>query len=204
MITIGITGGTGAGKTSALRALGRLGAGVIDCDEVYHELLAGSERMRREIALEFPEAVSGDGIDRVALGRAVFGDSEALETLSEITHKYVDAEVRGRLAGMRADGLEAAAVDAIALIDSGLHEVCDVVVGVVAPEEARRARIMSRDGIDEERARARIGAQRTETFFRRNCDRIIVNDYDDAARFEDSCVEFFRELINSINQGGRG
>jgi dephospho-CoA kinase len=194
-MTIGITGGTGAGKTSALAALKKLGAHVIDCDLVYHALLSDNVDMKRELAERFPEALDDNGIDRRALGRTVFGDPGALDDLNAITHKYVGAEVANRLRRLRAGGGHLAAIDAIALIESGLHELCDAVVGVTAPAQRRLERIMARDGIDAERARARIAAQRTDTFFRRNCDYILVNDCGGAGEFEKKCADFFRELI---------
>ncbi|MDR1217961.1 MAG: dephospho-CoA kinase, partial [Oscillospiraceae bacterium] len=196
MKTIGITGGTGAGKTSALRALEKLGAYVIDCDEVYGALLRDNADMGREMAERFPEAISEDGIDRRVLARTVFADPAALEELNAITHKYVAAEVANRLELLRAGGGRLAAVDAIALIESGLHELCDTVVGVTAPAERRLERIMARDGIDDARARMRIGAQRTDTFFRRNCDHILVNDCAGAEEFEEKCAAFFGEMIH--------
>jgi dephospho-CoA kinase len=199
MLVFGITGGTGSGKTSALRALGKLGALTIDCDEVYHELLAENAGMRREIAGRFPEAATPDGVDRQALGRVVFGDGGALADLQDITHKYVYAEVLRRLERWRTAGGKLAAIDAIALIECGLHEICDVVVGVLAPAHIRRERIMARDGIDAERARARVEAQRPDTFFQSNCDHIIVND-GGAAEFEKKCGEYFEDLIAGLSR----
>jgi dephospho-CoA kinase len=202
MTVIGVTGGTGAGKTSALRALERMGAHVIDCDEVYHGLLADCGEMAREIAERFPDAASPDGIDRRALGRVVFGDPGELEALNEITHGYVRAEVGGRLERCAEGGCTLAAVDAVALVESGIHELCDIVVGIVAPARLREARVTARDGIDAASARARIDAQRTEAFFRENCDRILVNDYADAAVFEKVCGAFFGDIITKYNSGG--
>jgi dephospho-CoA kinase len=194
MKIIGITGGTGSGKTSALLALGDMGAKVIDCDELYHGLLESDGELRRDLAARFPSAAVGGKIDRKALGAEVFGDRNALDALGEITHKYVDREVRRLLEQWESEGVSLAAVDAIALIESGLGDVCDVVVGVTSPEATRLARIMKRDGIDAGRAKARIAAQRTDEFFRRNCDIIIENNSGEPEEFRRKCAEIFREI----------
>jgi dephospho-CoA kinase len=97
MKIIGITGGSGGGKTSALRALRTLGAYIVDCDTLYHELLDHSAGLLRELAERFPRAVKNGALDRKALGEIVFSDSEALEELNAITHKFVGQEVDRRL-----------------------------------------------------------------------------------------------------------
>jgi dephospho-CoA kinase len=184
-----------------------MGAHTIDCDDVYRALLRDSADMEREILVRFPEALGNDGIDRRALAGAVFGDPAVLGDLNAITHKYVDAEVANRLERLRAGGGRLAAIDAIDLIDGGLHELCDIIVGVTAPAPLRMERIMARDGIDPERALARMAAQRTDTFFQRNCDRILVNDCAGAEEFERKCAVFFGELISKYNsevQAGNG
>jgi dephospho-CoA kinase len=176
MTIIGITGGSGGGKTSALRALRSLGALVIDCDGLYHELLEVNIEMIGEIAARFEGVVKDGKVDRKALGVIVFNDAGALTELNGITHKYVSVEVERRLKEWEARGGTLAAVDAIALIESGLSGKCDIVVGVTAPVENRIKRIMERDGLSEEYARMRIGAQKPDSFFYDHCDYVLVSD----------------------------
>lgn len=177
MKVIGITGPTGAGKTTALRVLTDLGAEVIDCDAVYHELLAGSEQLRAALVGRFgPGILDGAGnVERKKLGAIVFADKAALSDLNDITHRFICAEVERRIAAARQALRWAAAVDAIALIESGVGEICDVVVGVVAPAQVRVRRIMEREGISEEYARSRVAAQKGEDFFRANCTYLLEN-----------------------------
>ena len=85
------------------------------------------------------------------------------------------------------------AVDAIGLFEGGLAELCDVTVAVTAPVEDRVARLMRRDGISEEYARARIAAQHDEDWFRAKCSHILVNDSNLDA-FATKCLAFFIEL----------
>ena len=195
MKIIGITGGSGGGKTSALGALKTLGAYVIDCDDVYHELLMQSTDMLRELEERFHGIVMDGVLDRKALGQIVFSDSGALEQLNEITHRFVKVEVDRRLMKWEADGGTLAAIDAIALIESGIGALCQVIVGVTAPFEVRVRRIMERDGINEEYARLRIGAQKPDSFYNDNCDYVLVSDCKTARAFEDKCRLFFISIL---------
>ena len=137
LLIIGITGGTGGGKTTLLNVLEAMGACVIDCDALYHELTFDSREMLREIECEFCGVVKDDCLDRKELGRIVFGDVEALNRLNAITHKYVSMEVDKRLSKAKEEGKTLAGVDAIALIESGLSKMCNFVVGVIAKPEKR-------------------------------------------------------------------
>ena len=195
MKIIGITGGTGGGKTSALRALKSLGTQVIDCDALYHELLKQNSELIDELDGRFPDVVKNGVLDRKALGQIVFNDSGALEDLNAITHRYVGQEVARRLDAWRSDGVQLTAVDAIRLIESGLGDLCDIVVGVTAPFEIRVRRIMERDGISENYARLRIGAQQPDSFYNDNCDYVLVSDCDTVEEFEDKARTLFCSIL---------
>ncbi len=195
MRIIGITGGTGAGKTTVLGVLESLGALAIDCDAVYHELLENSSEMKCELGQAFPGVLKDGRIDRRALGAVVFSDKELLETLNGITHKFVDREINRRIAQWRQQGGTLAAVDAIALIEGGFGEKCDFIVGVTAPAEVRAKRIMEREGISREYAMARISAQRPDSFFEANCEYMLVNDCKSADEFRKKCFDFFKAVL---------
>ena len=184
MQVIGITGGSGCGKTTVLRELETRGAMVVDADAVYHELLETDRGLLESLKAAFPEAVSetGEGIglklDRKKLGRIVFQDEEALLTLNRITHLSIGKEIRRRLQDWAMNGGELAAIDAIALHSSGEAAICDWTLAVTAPEETRIRRIMDRDGISREAAQQRICAQLGNEDFIELCDETIVNDGD--------------------------
>ena len=177
MKRIGITGPTGAGKTTALNALTQLGAHIIDADQVYHQLLAGSGPMRQALTARFGPTILGeDGlVDRKALGAIVFADPAALADLNAITHRFIQAEIACQCARAEEEGRPAVAIDAIALIESGVGDTCDAVVGILAPKELRIRRIMAREGISEDYARKRVEAQQGDGFYRAHCTHILEN-----------------------------
>ena len=183
----GITGGTGCGKTTALQAIESLGGVVLDCDAIYHELLKTDPSLLESINSRFPGVVENGELQRKKLGTIVFADPQALLDLNAITHAAVKAEVERRLATAPA----LAAIDAIELFDSGLASLCDATVAIVAPLEDRVRRLMARDSISEEYARARIAAQKDEAWFRAHCDAVLENNGEKDA-FATNCVDFFR------------
>ena len=145
--------------------LGKLDVHIIDCDQVYHELLLGSDALRQELA----PALGGylhplRAWNRKKLGELVFHDEDAMADLNRITHKYVEAETDRQIADAEAAGMRGAAIDAILLLEGNLGGRCDVTVGIVAPAEDRVRRLIAREGITEEYARARIAAQKPDSF----------------------------------------
>ena len=195
MTIIGITGTSGAGKTSALNALSALGALVLDCDRIYHELLQSNTAMLKELEDYFGGVVTAGKLDRKKLGAIVFSDPAALKKLNEITHKYVYDEVETRLADWEKAGGATAAIDAIGLVDGNLKNLCDFLVAVTAPEEIRLERIMARDGITREQAQLRIAAQNPDSYFIERCDYAIDGNCATAAEFEEKCRAFFAEKL---------
>ena len=176
MEVIGLTGGSGGGKTTVLHYLEESGAPGMDCDDVYHRLLKECVPMLSELRSRFPEAFPGGSFDRKALGRIVFSDADALQDLNAITHRYVREEVRRLLREHARKGRTRAVIDAVELIESGLGELCTFTVGVVADPNRRAARIMAREGIDRDYALSRIAAQKGDAYYEQHCTYVIHND----------------------------
>ena len=186
---LGITGGSGCGKTTLLRLIQEAGGLVLDCDAVYHNLLGTDKAMLSAIEARFPGTVEDGILQRKKLGAIVFSDPDALADLNCITHAAVKAEVQRQLAAN--SGL--AAIDAIALFEGGLAELCDVTIAVTAPVEDRVRRLMARDGISEDYARSRIAAQHDDDWFRQRCDHVLENNGTIDA-FATKCVAFLRTI----------
>ena len=173
-LVVGITGPTGAGKTSALRALEQLGGYVLDCDSIYHEMLRTDTGLRGVITVAFGDVFTPGGqLDRQKLGTLVFGDAAQLERLNAIIYDQLPRELERRMAASPAPII---GIDAINLVESGLSRLCRRTVAVLAPAETRVRRIMARDGIPEDYARLRVQAQKPDEFYRAHCTDVLVND----------------------------
>ena len=126
MKIIGITGPTGAGKTTALRELEELGAAVIDADAVYHRLLREDRALGDRLEELFGPLRGADGeIDRKKLGGIVFSDPSKLEQLNAVAQRATADRIQGLLQAHEAGGGEVAAVDAIALLEPGKSPIYD-------------------------------------------------------------------------------
>ena len=192
-LVIGFTGPTGAGKTSALRALERLGGLVLDCDAVYHDLLRTDSTLRDAITGAFGQVFAPDGtLDRQRLGTVVFSDPAALDTLNRIIYARLPRELLRR---MDESSAPVVGIDAINLVESGLCRLCRRTVAVLAPSEQRVRRIMARDGIPEEYARLRVQAQKDDGFYRTHCTDTLFNDCADAAAFEDAAYAALHRIL---------
>ena len=186
---IGITGGTGCGKTTLLNVIKDQGGTVLDCDAIYHDLLKTDKALLSAIDSRFPGCVENGVLDRKKLGAIVFANSTALEDLNKITHTAIKARVQERMA--QADGL--VAIDAISLFESGLSQLCTTTVAVLADPKLRVARLMARDNITEEYAKSRINAQPSNAHFQEICDHTLENN-GTAENFRENCLAFLQTL----------
>lgn len=178
MLTIGLTGPTGAGKSTVAELFAAFGVPVIDADRVWRELLIPPSDCLTELARRFGrEILNPDGsLNRPALGRLVFSDSAELEALDTLSHSRIMTDVGRRLRLLRESGCRAAVFDAPQLFEAGADRICNVIVSVLADREIRLGRITHRDGIAEADALRRMASQKPDSFFRAHSDYIIENN----------------------------
>ena len=200
MIIIGITGPTGAGKTTALNELVKLGGCIYDADAVYHHLLKSDFALRKELEDRFGPLTDENGeFQRKKLGVIVFSDPAALADLNVITHRYVVQAIKEQLWQAEEQGYTCAAIDAISLFESGLDKLCQATVAITAPAEIRVKRIMAREGISEEYARSRVSAQNPDEFFTSRCGYTLINDCAVPEEFAARAKALFESILNQHN-----
>lgn len=169
---IGITGGSGCGKSYVSAELAKLGAAVIDCDKIAREVMEPGMPCLSEVAEFFGADVLENGcLNRKRLAEIVFSDKEKLAELNRISHKYILAGIYEKI---EQETAEIIIIDGAVLIESGVG--CDVMIGVLADREIREKRIMERDGLTVEEARRRISAQKPDKFYLENCDFVVYNN----------------------------
>ncbi len=176
-MVIGLTGGSGTGKTEIARLFKKEGYEVIDYDRLTHEIYTPGSDCLDEIRERFGDEVFlKDGtLDRKALGAIVFSDKTALDSLNSIVYKYLTAYTADRIDNA---GNKKLLLDAPTLFEAGLQEKCDKIIGVIAERELRAERICKRDGLSYEAAQNRISSQRSDDFYMEHCDYIIDNSGD--------------------------
>ncbi len=182
MITIGVTGPSGAGKGTVCEIMRNYGFHIIDADKVYHNLIVPPSDCLDELVRHFDKGIiSEDGtLIRSELAARVFlpkDSKKQLKLLNDITHKYVVRDIRAIVDSVR-DTVPACVIDAPLLFNAGLQSDCDFIIGVLADIDIRANRVAMRDGISSELAHARFDSQHKDDYFIRKCDHIVYNNGD--------------------------
>lgn len=177
MRVIGITGQTGAGKSTVCKALAKYGFYHIDADAVAKSLYEKGAPILKTLADTFGARIltANGELDKKALAAAAFSDPARTKQLNAIVHPAVTERIREILERERRLGTKTVLIDAIALFESGEDALCDCTVGVIAPEAVRLSRIMARDGLSRDEALLRMRAQHAETFYTQHCDEVLRN-----------------------------
>lgn len=180
MLRVGLTGGLASGKSTVAGVFRGLGAFHVDADRIAHELIAPGGRAYDAVLTRFGNGiVAADGsIDRKALASVVFSDPAQLAALNRIVHPMVRDEIARSIARHAAgpDPAPMAIVDAVLLVETGIHRDLDALVVVACRPETQIERAVARDGMTEAGARARIAAQAPEDAKRAAADFVIDTD----------------------------
>lgn len=173
---IGLTGPTGAGKSTVGDILRKEGCFVIDCDQVTRSPQVYDPPCLRELSEAFGPEIFQDGVlDRGELARRAFASEQARSLLGQITFPRILRRVRELLAEGREKGYRVLVLDAPTLFESGLDSACSRILVVNAPKEERLARVLKRDGISQEAALRRLEAQPSEDFYTSRADWVVEN-----------------------------
>ena len=176
---VGLTGGIGTGKSTVAGMFAARGVPVIDADVLARDVVAPGQPAAADIAAAWPGVVAADGrIDRKRLGAVVFGDAAARARLEAITHPRIQALSRQRAAALAAAGHGFALYEASLLVESGRWRELDGLIVVTASPATQVARVVRRDGVSEDEARARLRAQLPQEEKLRVATHVIDNDGD--------------------------
>lgn len=177
-IVVGLTGQTGAGKSTVSKIFVEHGFALIDADQISHEVVEAGMPCLAEIFDYFGDAVRNPDhtLNRKALAKIVFNDKRKLESLNSICYPFITEEIFRRINAYAGQGCHFILLDAPTLFESRASDFCDMIISVVANPEVRCARIMARDSMSEKAARERMGAQLDENFFIQHSDYVIHNN----------------------------
>lgn len=175
-LTVGLTGPTGAGKSTVAKKLREWGYAVIDADQTAREITQSGSPVLTELATAFGADILEDGIlNRGKLAERAFSTPEQTKVLNAITHPPIIRRMEAEREAAFRSGTRVAVMDGAQLFESGADRICDLVVVVTAPEEIRLDRLLQRDQISAEKIKERMAVQFPCAYYERRADMIIRN-----------------------------
>ncbi len=195
ILIVGLTGQTGAGKSTVAAKLAEKGLYIIDGDAAAREIMIPGAPVLKKLAAVFgADIINQDGsLNRKLLATRAFGNRENTLKLNGITHPVITRLVKKKIKEAQDRGERAAVIDAAALLESGIAPLCELIAVITAPEEERLGRIMRRDKLSRSDAFKRISAQLNEDWYRTRAD-IVLTTY--PPEQVDSEVEKLMKLID--------
>lgn len=173
---IGLTGPTGAGKSSLKEVAEKKGAAFIDCDSVVHCIFETDKDCVRAVKAAFGEDTVENGrVNRKALALKAFASKEATALLNETVFPFVTYHI---LKEIEKREEETVILDAPTLFESGIDEICCLTLAVLADEQRRKGRIISRDNLSNKAAALRLSAGKADEFYLNKAQKIIYNNND--------------------------
>ena len=182
-VIVGLTGQTGAGKSTVSAIFAEQGFALIDADQISRYVTQPGMPCLAELFDFFGEEIrDADGsLNRKALAKIAFTNKQKLESLNSICHPFITEEIVARIDRFRDEGKRLILLDAPTLFESRASDLCDLIISVLADAPLRLQRIMQRDSLTEQAARERMGAQLPESFFVEHSDYLIRNNADQTA-----------------------
>lgn len=201
LLTIGITGGIGSGKSTVARILEKYGAKLILADDMAKEIVKPGMPAYESIIFEFgTEILHTDGsINRKKLGDIVFSDNSKLNILNQITHGIVAEKISSQLRELRNENKKLVVVEAIVPIEQGFLDLVDTVWVVLVPEPIRIERIIKRNDITHSEAKQRVRSQMSDAMYKSIADKVIYNN-GNIAELEEKVWEALKNEDYSISK----
>lgn len=178
-LVIGLTGPTGAGKSTVAAAFEKAGCKIIDADVIAREAVTDAGCIASLKEEYGNDIISEDGIlNRRLLAQRAFSSPQSASRLNEITHPIIINEIIRRIAFYQQNGERFIVLDAPLLFESGADTLCTTTVAVTAPMEVRLRRIMARDSITIELAKARMSAQQKDLYYQKRAQYLFDGSMD--------------------------
>ncbi len=195
MRIIGLCGTSGSGKSTVCRIFKEHNISVLDCDEIYHDLVNAPSDCLNAIGQHFgSHLIEGGKLNRKALKEIVFSDSKSLADLNSISHRYVKVELKARLEELKQKNEKICIIDAPMFFEANLDAWCDAVCAVISDPKMQIKRICERDGISKEEAKIRIQKQTSPQILMQRADFIIQND-GNLRNLEEKCIDLIPTLM---------
>lgn len=194
MKIIGVTGNSGAGKSEVCKMLKiKYNAYIIDADEIARSITILNKECIDEIVKNFGEDILdiNGNIKRGKLAKIIYNNKNKREKLNSITFKYITEQVNIELEKAKKENFDYAIIDAPLLFEADIAKKCNIVIGIISKKDIKIARISNRDSITIEDANSRLKAQKSNKFFKENCNYIIENNY--------NTLEKLEEEVNNIS-----
>lgn len=174
---VGITGNSGAGKSEVTKLLAKkLKADIVDADKIARKLAEPGHEYYKKILEIFGKTILlENSLNRQKIAEIIYNDNRKREQLNKLTYKYIGNEIKTKIQERNTYNGNVI-IDVPLLFESGLYEICDYTVAVLADKQKKIERICKRDKLDKEIAEARLNIQATDEFYKKRADYIIFNN----------------------------
>lgn len=208
VMVVGLTGQTGAGKSTVSKTFSENGFAIINADSIARLVVEKGTKCLDEIQDFFGNIViNEDGtLNRKALAAVVFSDRKKLEMLNSITYPYITGEILKQIRWLSMKDEKLILLDAPTLFESRADDFCELIISVVSDDAVREKRIVERDGLTVEQARKRMNSQLDEDFFVKHSDYIITNNQsveivsEISKEVSDKIKDYYYNKINPASQ----